>query len=66
VGLPELAQVVQNWPGQWDDPLFVALANDAQLTIDAVDGADLKSGSFSGPQTTGVNDGAAGFVNRVP
>jgi hypothetical protein len=66
VGLPELAQVVQNWPGQSDNPLFVALANDAQLTIDAVDRADLKSGSFSDPQTTGVDDGAAGFVDRVP
>jgi hypothetical protein len=47
VGLPELAQVVQNWPGQRDDPLFVALADDPQLTIDPVDGADLERGCLS-------------------
>jgi hypothetical protein len=29
VGLPELAQIFQNWPGQRDDALFVALTNDA-------------------------------------
>jgi hypothetical protein len=65
MGLPELAQLVENWSGQRDDPLFVALADDAQLTIDTIDSANLKGGSFSGPQTAGVDDGAAGFVDRV-
>ena len=48
VGLPERAQVVQNWPGQRDDPLFVALADDPQLTIDPVDGPNLERGCLSG------------------
>lgn len=48
VGLPELAQVVQNWPRQRDDPLFVALADDPQLTIDPVDGPNLERGCLSG------------------
>jgi len=65
VGLPELAQAIQDWPGQRDDPLFVALAYDAQMTIDAVDGADLKRSSLSGTQAAGVDDGATGPVDRV-
>src|SRR5262245_51862631 len=48
VGLPELAQVVQNRPRQRDDPLFVALADDPQLTIDPVDGPNLEGGCLSG------------------
>jgi hypothetical protein len=56
VGGPELAQVLQNWLGQGDDPLFVTLADDPQLAIDAVDGRDLEGSSFTGTQATGVND----------
>lgn len=48
VGLPERAQVVQNWLRQRDDPLFVALADNPQLTIDPVDGANLERGCLSG------------------
>ena len=55
----------QVWPGQRDDPLFVALADDAQLTLDAVDGPDLERSSFTGTQAAGVDEGRAGFVDRV-
>ena len=48
------------------DPLLVALADDPQLPVDAVDGAYLQRRPFSGPQTAGVDDGAAGSVDRVP
>jgi hypothetical protein len=36
------------------------------VTVDAVDGAYLQRRCLSGPQTAGVDDGAAGFVDRVP
>jgi hypothetical protein len=48
VGLPERAQLVQNWPRQQDDPLLVALADDPQLTVDPVDGPNLECGCLSG------------------
>ena len=65
MGRPEPAQAIQDWLGQRDDPLFVALADDAQLTIDAVDGPDLDRSSFTGTQAAGVDEGRAGFVDRV-
>ena len=65
MGCPELAQVVQNCLGEQDDPLFVALAEDPQQTIDAVDGPDLERSSFTGTQAAGVDEGRAGFVDRV-
>jgi len=66
VGLPELAQLLQNWLGQRDDPLFVALADNTQVTIDAVDRWDLERGSFSGSQPAGVDEGCAGPIDGVP
>ena len=65
VGRPEFAQVVQNWLWQGNDPLLVALADDPQQTIDAVDGRNLKPSSFSGTQAAGVDDRGAGSVDRV-
>ena len=65
MGLPELAQAIQDWTGQRDDPLFVALADDPQVSIDAVDGPDLEGSSFAGTQAAGVNEGRAGFVDRI-
>jgi hypothetical protein len=56
---------MQDWAGQRDDPLFVALADDAHLAIDAVDGPDLERSSFAGTQATGVDEGRAGLVDRV-
>jgi hypothetical protein len=63
---PELAQVLQNRPGEWNDPLLVALADDPQLTVDAVDGTDLKRRRLSRPQAACVDDSAAGSIDRVP
>src|SRR4029453_17492739 len=57
--------VVQNWLWQGNDPLLVALADDPQQTIDAVDGRNLKPSSFSGTQAAGVDDRGAGSVDRV-
>ena len=65
MGLPEGAQAIQDWVGQRDDPLFVALADDAQVSIDAVDGHDLERSSLAGTQAAGVDEGRAGFVNRI-
>src|SRR5262245_3165253 len=48
VGLPQLSHVVQNGPRQRDDPLVVALPDDPQLTIDPIDGPNLKRGCLSG------------------
>src|SRR5215831_6640427 len=56
VGLPERPQVIENWPWQRDDPLFVALADDPQLTIDAVDGRDLEGSPFTGTQAAGSDE----------
>ena len=54
---PELAQVLQNGLGQWDDPLFVTLADDPQQAIGAVDSRNLEGGCLSGTQAAGVDDG---------
>jgi hypothetical protein len=65
VGLPEFAQAIQDWVGQRDDALLVALADDPQVTIDAVNGPDLECSSFTGTQAAGVDEDATAFVNRV-
>ena len=53
---PELAQGIEDRPGQRDDPFFVALADDPQQTIDTVDGPNLEPSSLSGAQPAGVDD----------
>jgi hypothetical protein len=65
VGRPELAQAFENRSGQRNDPLLVALADNPQLTVDPVDGANLERDCLSGTQAAGVDDGAAGFVDGV-
>jgi hypothetical protein len=47
-----------DWVWERHDPLLIALADDAQMTIDAVDGPNLERGSFNGTQAAGVDDGA--------
>ncbi len=44
----------------------MALADDANLKIGAVDGADFQGRGFTYAQAAGVNEGEAGPVNRVP
>lgn len=66
VDLPQPSQIFQDRLGQRHDALFVAFADDAQVRIGAVYGADLKSRCFRRPQPAGVNDGAASLEGRVP
>ena len=66
VGLPKRPQVVQDRSRQGHEPLPVALADDAEPEIGAVDGADFQGRGLADAQAAGVHEGEAGLVNRAP
>ena len=66
VGLPKRPQVVQDRSRQGHEPLPVALADDAEPEIGAVDGADFQGRGLADAQAAGVHQGEAGLVNRAP
>jgi len=66
VDLPQPPQIFQDRLRQRHDALFVAFADDTQVKIGAVNGANLKCRCFRRPQPAGVNDGAASLEGRVP
>ena len=65
MGPPQAAQLVENRLGQQHQPLLVALANDAQHLVGAVDGADLQRGGLADAQAARIHDGEARPVDRV-
>jgi len=66
MGLPERAKILERRLRQRHAPLPVALADDAQLQIGAVDGAYLQAHGFAYAQAAGVHEREAALVNRVP
>ena len=65
VGLPHATQLGEDWLRQRHQPFLIALADDAQRQIGAVDRADLQAQRLADPQTTSIGERQAGFVNRA-
>jgi len=59
MGPPHRAELVENRLGQQHQPLLVALANDTQHLVGAVDGADLQMGGFADAQAARIHGGEA-------
>jgi hypothetical protein len=64
-GLPHATQLGEDWLRQRNQPFLIALADDAQRQIGAVDRADLQAQRLADPQTTSIGERQAGFVNRA-
>lgn len=54
VRFPELAQFVENWSGQRNPSLLVALADDVEKQIGAIDRFDFESRAFADAQAASV------------
>ncbi len=65
VGLPDLAEHVQDGLGQGQDSFFVALADDAQPHLVGVDGRDGQGDALGNPQALGVDEGEAAAQTRL-
>ena len=65
MGLPQPAQFKEHRPRHRHQPLLVALADDAQRQVGAVDRIDLQVQRLADAQTAGVGERQAGLVNRV-
>ena len=59
VGLPEVAEHLQDGCGQRQDPFFVSLADDAEPHLRRVDGGDREDDRLVNPQAIGVDEGEA-------
>ena len=57
VGLPDLAEHVQDGLGQWQNPFLVALAEDAQAHLPGIDRRDGQDYGLGNPQAIGVDEG---------
>ena len=62
MGPPEAAQVVEDRLRQRHQAFLVALADDAQQPMSAVDGADLQRGGLADAQAAGIHDNEARLV----
>src|ERR1700677_4341817 len=65
MGPPQATELVENRLWQRRQPLLVALADDAQHLVGAVNGADLQRGGLADAQTARIHDGQARLVDRV-
>ena len=65
MGPPQPAEFVEDRLRQRHEPLLVALADNTQHLVGAVDGTDFQRGGLTDAQTARIHDGEAGLVNRV-
>ena len=66
MGRPQAPQLGEDWLRHRHPALFVALANDLNQTINAVDRGDLKCYSLADPQPASVRKQQGSSGNRVP
>ena len=65
VGLPDLAEHLEDRIGQGENPLLVALADDVENHLLGIDRGDRQRNRFVDPQAVGVDQSKTAAIDRL-